>query len=102
MAEILQNPNKAAMLLVMVALGVAGVIFLAIMWIKDAKAVKNEHEYTADGNYLYIKAYSPYISGIAGADIRLTFMQKIKILFCKGVCVCIGDAIKKDGAKDGK
>ena len=42
MAEILQNPNKAAMLLVMVALGVAGVIFLAIMWIKDAKAAKEK------------------------------------------------------------
>lgn len=63
---------------------------------------KNEHEYTADGNYLYIKAYSPYIPGIAGADIKLTFKQKIKILFCKGVSVCIGDAIKKDGARYGK
>lgn len=63
---------------------------------------KNEREYTADGNYLYIKAYSPYISGIAGADIKLTFKQKIKILFCKGVSVCMGDAIKKAGVKDGK
>ena len=61
-----------------------------------------KNEYTADGNYLYIKAYSPYVNGIAGADIKLTFKQKIKILFCKGVSVCIGDAIKKRGAEDGK
>ena len=58
-----------------------------------------KREYTADGNYLYIKGYSPYIPGVAGVDIKLTLKQKIKILFCKGVCVCIGDAIKKDGKK---
>lgn len=58
-----------------------------------------KREYTADGNYLYIKGYSPYIPGAAGVDIKLTLKQKIKILLCKGVCVCIGDAIKKDGGK---
>lgn len=60
---------------------------------------KREHDYTADGNYLYIKAHNPYVSGVVGTDIKLTFKQKIEILFCKGVCVCIGDAIKKDGKK---
>ena len=37
MADILQNPMKLTMLLVMVALGIAGVVFLVIMWIRDAK-----------------------------------------------------------------
>lgn len=63
---------------------------------------KNEREYTADGYYLYIKAHNPYVPGIVGTDIKLTLKQRIKILFSKGVCVCIGDAIKKDGVKDGK
>lgn len=40
MAEILQNPNKLTMLLVMLGLGIAGVAFLVTMWIKDSKATK--------------------------------------------------------------
>lgn len=40
MTEILQNPNKLTMLLVMVALGIVGVAFLATMWIKDSKAAR--------------------------------------------------------------
>ena len=40
MTEILQNPNKLTMLLVMVALGIVGVAFLAIMWIRDAKLAR--------------------------------------------------------------
>lgn len=56
---------------------------------------KNERDYTADGCYLYIKAHNPYVAGVVGTDINLTFGQKIKILFSKGICVCIGDAIKK-------
>ena len=44
MAEIMQNPNKAAILMVMLAMGVAGVIFLAIMWIKDSKKAKEDEE----------------------------------------------------------
>lgn len=55
--------------------------------------IKREKAYS-DGGYLYIKSYSPYVNGIAGADIKLTFKQKIQILFCKGVSVCIGNAIK--------
>lgn len=61
-----------------------------------------KRDYTADGCYLYIKAHNPYVSGIVGTDINLTIKQKIRILFCKGVCVCIGDAIKKRGKEDGK
>ena len=37
MAEILQNPNKLAMLFVMVGLGIACFAYLVIMWIKDSK-----------------------------------------------------------------
>ena len=53
-----------------------------------------EKDYTSDG-LLYIKAYNPYVQGVLGTDIKLTFKQKIKILFCKGICVCIGDVFKK-------
>ena len=38
MTEILQNPNKLIMLLIMLGLGIAGVAFLVIMWIRDAKS----------------------------------------------------------------
>ena len=34
----------------------------------------------ATGSYLDIKAYTPYVDGIVGRDIKLTFKQKIKIL----------------------
>lgn len=60
--------------------------------LKKAK-IRHERAYTNRG-YLYIKSYNPYVHGVAGTDIKLTFKQKIKILFCKGVSVCIGDAIK--------
>ena len=66
--------------------------------LKQAR-IKQEKAY-ADGGYLYIKSYNPYVHGVVGTDIKLTFKQKIQILFCKGVSVCIGDAIKT-GRKDG-
>lgn len=47
-------------------------------------------EYTDDG-LLYIKAFNSYIHGAVGTDIKLSFIQKIKLLFCKGISVCIGD-----------
>ena len=40
MAEVLQNPNKLTMLIVMVALGIVGVAFLVTMLIKDSKAAR--------------------------------------------------------------
>lgn len=49
-----------------------------------------KHEYT-DGGFLYIKAYNNYVHGVIGTDIKLTIKQKIKILFSKGISVCIGD-----------
>lgn len=44
MAEILQNPNKLTMLIVMLALGILGIIFLAIAWVKDSKAARERDE----------------------------------------------------------
>lgn len=55
--------------------------------------IRREKAYTA-GGYLYIKSYNPYVHGVCGTDIKLTFKQKLKILFSKGISVCIGDAIK--------
>jgi len=51
-------------------------------------------KYTDDG-YLYIKAYNPYVRGVIGTDIKLTFKQKIRILFCKGISVSIGDVFMR-------
>ncbi|MBQ8766077.1 MAG: hypothetical protein IJZ16_04675 [Clostridia bacterium] len=48
-----------------------------------------------DRGYLYIKAHNHYVKGIVGTDIKLSFKQKIQILFSKGISVCIGDVIKR-------
>lgn len=45
--------------------------------------------------YLKVEDY-PYIKGVAGADIKLTLLQKIQILFCNGVSVhFIGKDVSK-------
>lgn len=41
--------------------------------------------------YVEIKAYSPYIRGVVGKDIKLSFIQKLKILFSKGITVALID-----------
>lgn len=56
--------------------------------------------YTNNG-YLYIKTHNPYVDGIIGTDIKLNLQQKIKILFCKGISVCIGNVFRKEGADNG-
>lgn len=56
----------------------------------------NKKNYT-DNGYLYIKAYNNYVSGVLGTDIKLTLKQKIKILFCKGISVCVGNVFKNGG-----
>lgn len=44
----------------------------------------------------YIKTTSPYITGVVGNDIKLSFKNKIKILFCKKVSVCfVGDGSRR-------
>lgn len=50
-----------------------------------------------DNGYLYIKAHNPYVRGVVGTDIKLTLRQKIRILFCKGISVAVGDVFKKEG-----
>lgn len=62
--------------------------------------IKHEQAY-ATGGYLYIKSYNHYVPGVVGTDIKLTFKQKLQILFCKGVSVCIGDVIKT-GRREGE
>ena len=57
MAEILQNPNKLAMLLVMVGLGIAGVVFLVIMWSRDAKPKADTVEVVRCKDCAYWKEY---------------------------------------------
>ena len=60
----------------------------------------NMKDYT-NNSYLYIRKYNPYVDGIIGADIKLTLKQKIQILFCKGISVCMGNVFKKEGAENG-
>ena len=50
-----------------------------------------------DNGYLHIKAYNNYVSGVLGTDIKLTLKQKIKILFCKGISVCVGNVFQNVG-----
>lgn len=45
--------------------------------------------------YFCIKAHNPYVRGIIGTDIKLSFKQKIQILFSRGISVCFGDMFKK-------
>ena len=40
-----------------------------------------------DIGYLYIKAYTPYVDGVVGQDIKLSLRQKLKIMFSKGISV---------------
>ena len=45
--------------------------------------------------YLYIKAKNEYVEGVVGTDIKLSFKQKLQILFSKGISVCIGKGVKR-------
>lgn len=38
-----------------------------------------------------IKKYTPYVNGVVGADFRLSFLQRLKILFCRGITVILVD-----------
>lgn len=59
MAEILQNPMKLTMLLIMLGLGIAGVAFLVTMWIRDAKS---ERKMCDDS---YYNRYAPAMNKVA-------------------------------------
>lgn len=55
-----------------------------------------------DRGYLYIKADNPYVSGVVGNDIKLTFKQKIEILFSKGISVAlIGADVRRGRTNNG-
>lgn len=47
-----------------------------------------EKHFSNDG-YMYIKGKNIYITGVVGTDIKLSFKQKLMLLFCKGVSVTI-------------
>ena len=36
-----------------------------------------------------LKAYTPYVNGVIGQEFKLTFMQKIRILFCEKLTVIL-------------
>ena len=67
--------------------------------LKEGAKMPNRNK--TDRGYLYIKAYSPYIKGVVGRDIKLTFKQKLQILFSKGISVGLGDVFKEEGADNG-
>ena len=39
--------------------------------------------------YLEIKKSNPYVTGVVGQDINLSFVQRIKLLFHKGISVAL-------------
>lgn len=45
--------------------------------------------------WLKIKRHSPYVHGVLGMDITMTFADKIKLLFCKGIQIYVGDVFSK-------
>ena len=57
------------------------------------------NKYTDDG-LLYIEAFNPYIHGAVGTDIKLSFSQKIKIFFCRGISVCVGNIFEMNEQED--
>lgn len=40
-----------------------------------------------DYGYLAIKVKSPYVKGVIGSDIKLSFLDRLKILFSPGISV---------------
>lgn len=46
--------------------------------------------------WFQIKRHSQYVNGILGMDIKLTFSEKTKLLFCKGIQIFVGDVIPKE------
>lgn len=74
--------------------------YVAIKSSIKKEKIRHEKAYK-DRGYLYIKAYNPYVHGVCGTDIKMTFKQKIQILFCEGISVCIGDVIKNGRTDNG-
>lgn len=89
---------------ILACVGLAILVVIAIYFIATAITLlsfelqwwyhKRDKSKTNKG-YLDIKAYNNYVKGVVGTDIKLSFKQKLQILFSKGISVCIGDAIKR-------
>lgn len=48
-----------------------------------------------------IKGYTPYVNGVVGHDFRLSFLQRLKILFCRGISVILVDeTLRKEKDKE--
>lgn len=59
------------------------------IWYEERKNETNK-------GYLYIKAHNEYVEGVVETDVKLSFKQKVQILFSKGISVCICKAIDKE------
>lgn len=55
---------------------------------EPVKRKKSKHKYT-NGGFYRIKAKNSYLKGVVGTDIKLTLSQKLRILFSKGISVCL-------------
>lgn len=47
--------------------------------------------------FMEIKKFNPYVCGVVGQDVRLTFRQRLRLLFCKGFTIAL---IEKRGNID--
>ena len=48
-----------------------------------------------------IKTHSPYVSGVIGKEIRLTFRERLAVLFCGGIeIVLVSEERWKDYVKE--
>ena len=47
-----------------------------------------------------IKQYTPYVSGVVGADIRLTLWERLCILFSGGIQMIFAGEHLKKGARE--
>lgn len=66
---------------------------------KDGKGMKKRHDRAENSTgFLHIRSYNPYVHGVVGTDIKLTLLEKIKILFGKGISLSIGDVFKRGDA----
>ena len=63
--------------------------------IVDRLAVSGKEE-TKPMKCMKLVAYTPYVRGVTGADIKLTLKERIKLLFCEGVSVFLGDVFRHE------
>lgn len=50
---------------------------------------------------MLFKHYSKYVQGAVGADFKLSFWKKLRLLFCKKISVVFfNERLKKDGVNN--